>query len=110
DGIRDFHVTGVQTCALPILHLRNKAYNEAVQVLKKLELTSEYKENYGFAIKNLLLSYYNIGDDFETLNYANILKGYEKSSEEDIALAHLYAAKVSTKQNKTAGATKELNL
>ncbi|TCV07266.1 tetratricopeptide repeat protein [Sphingobacterium alimentarium] len=92
------------------LHLRNKAYNEAVQVLKKLELTSEYKENYGFAIKNLLLSYYNIGDDFETLNYANILKGYEKSSEEDIALAHLYAAKVYTKQNKTADATKELNL
>lgn len=92
------------------LHLRNKAYNEAVQVLKKLELTSEYKENYGFAIKNLLLSYYNIGDDFETSNYANILKGYEKSSEEDIALAHLYAAKVYTKQNKTADATKELNL
>src|SRR5690606_39789843 len=23
DGIRDFHVTGVQTCALPILHYRN---------------------------------------------------------------------------------------
>src|SRR5690606_40117671 len=22
DGIRDFHVTGVQTCALPIYHLR----------------------------------------------------------------------------------------
>src|SRR5690606_39442639 len=22
DGIRDFHVTGVQTCALPIFHLR----------------------------------------------------------------------------------------
>src|SRR5690606_11244765 len=34
------------------LHLRNKAYNEAVQILKKLELTSEYKENYGYAIKN----------------------------------------------------------
>lgn len=92
------------------LHLRNKAYNEAVQVLRKLELTSEYKENYGFAIKNLLVSYYNIGDDFETLNYANILKGYEKASEEDIALAHLYAAKTYTKQNKTADATKELNL
>ncbi|MBD1428270.1 MULTISPECIES: tetratricopeptide repeat protein [Sphingobacterium] len=92
------------------LHLRNKAYNEAVQVLKKLELTSEYKENYGFAIKNLLISYYNIGDPVETLNYANILKGYEKASEEDIALAHLYAAKAYTSQNKTADATKELNL
>ncbi|MGN0002050.1 MAG: tetratricopeptide repeat protein [Sphingobacterium composti] len=92
------------------LHLRNKAYNEAVQVLKKLELTSEYKENYGFAIKNLLVAYYNIGDPVETLTYANILKNYEKSSEEDIGLAHLYAAKAYTKQNKAADATKELNL
>src|SRR5207302_6531406 len=25
DGIRDFHVTGVQTCALPILHERGGA-------------------------------------------------------------------------------------
>src|SRR5690606_41880112 len=34
DGIRDFHVTGVQTCALPICHLRlqtdpsNPVYNQ----------------------------------------------------------------------------------
>src|SRR5690606_39794828 len=26
DGIRDFHVTGVQTCALPILHLLGGKY------------------------------------------------------------------------------------
>lgn len=92
------------------LHLRNKAYNEAVQVLKKLELTSEYKSNYGFAIQNLLISYFHIGDHVETLNYANLVKGYEKSSEEDIALAHLYAAKAYLATNKTADATKELNL
>ena len=92
------------------LHLRNKAYNEAVQVLRKLELTSEYKENYGFAIKNLLISYFNIGDNVETLNYSNLLKGYEKASEEDIALAHLYAGKAYTKDNKTTESTKELNL
>lgn len=92
------------------LHLRNKAYNEAVQILKKLELTSEYKENYGYAIKNQLICYYNIGDDIETLNYANLLKDYEKASQEEIALAHLYAGKVYTRQNKTADAAKELNL
>ncbi|GGH23227.1 tetratricopeptide repeat protein [Sphingobacterium alkalisoli] len=92
------------------LHLRNKAYNEAVQVLKKLELTSEYKENYGFAIQNLLVSYFNIGDYIETLNYANLVKNYEKSSQENIGLAHLYAAKAYLATNKTADATKELNL
>lgn len=92
------------------LHMRNKAYNEAVQVLKKLELTSEYKSNYGWAINNLLISYFNIADYTETLNYAKIVKEYDKASEEDIALAHLYAGKAYLATNKTADATKELNL
>lgn len=92
------------------LHLRNKSYNEAIQVLKKLELTSEYKENYGFAIKNLLISYYNIGNYVETLNYAKLLKEYEKASQEEIGLAHLYAAKAYLATNKASEALKELNL
>ncbi|WP_437922325.1 tetratricopeptide repeat protein [Sphingobacterium sp. LRF_L2] len=92
------------------LHLRNKAYNEAVQVLRKLELTSEYKSNYGFAINNLLISFFNIKDYVETLNYAQLVKGYEKSSEEDIALAHLYAGKAYAATNKAADALKEFNL
>src|SRR5690606_40800647 len=29
DGIRDFHVTGVQTCALPIFNFQRKATNFA---------------------------------------------------------------------------------
>src|SRR5690606_5263873 len=33
DGIRDFHVTGVQTCALPIFHLENLS---AVKKLRKV--------------------------------------------------------------------------
>ena len=92
------------------LHLRNKAYNEAVQVLKKLELTSEYKENYGWAVNNLLVSYFNMGDYPETLTYSKIVKNYEKSSEEDIALAHLYAAKAYLATSKGSDAMKELNL
>ncbi len=92
------------------LHLRNKAYNEATQVLKKLELTSEYKENYGWAVNNLLVSYFNIGDYTETLNYANIIKKYEKASEEDIAKAHLYAAKAYLSTSKGSEGMKELNL
>src|SRR5690606_21681905 len=92
------------------LHLRNEAYNEAVQVLKKLELTSEYKENYGWAVNNLLVSYYNMDDYSETLNYANIVKEYEKSSQEDIALGHLYAAKAYLATHKGSEGMKELNL
>ncbi|HLS95786.1 MAG TPA: tetratricopeptide repeat protein [Sphingobacterium sp.] len=92
------------------LHLRNKAYNEAVQVLRKLELTSEYKANYGYAINNLLVSYFNIGDYVETQNYAKLVKEYEKSSEEDIAFAHLYSGKAYAATNKSAEALKEFNL
>lgn len=92
------------------LHLRNNAYNEAVQVLKKLELTSEYKSNYGYAINNLLISYYHIGDYTETQVYAKLVKEYEKSSEENIALAHLYSGKAFAAENKNADALKEFNL
>src|SRR5690606_3866099 len=46
----------------------------------------------------------------ETLNYAKIVKEYDKASEEDIALAHLYAGKADLATNKAADATKELNL
>lgn len=92
------------------LHLNKKAYNEAVQVLKKLELTSEYKSNYGFAINNLLVSYFNIGDYIETQNYARLVKEYEKSSEEDIGMAHLYSGKAFAAENKNADALKEFNL
>ena len=86
------------------LHLKNNAYNEAVQVLRKLELTSEYKSNYGFAINNQLVSYYHIGDFVETLRYAELVKEHDKSSQEDIALAHLYAGKAYSATKKPADA------
>ncbi|MBD1432722.1 tetratricopeptide repeat protein [Sphingobacterium sp. DN00404] len=92
------------------LHLKKKAYNEAVQVLRKLELTSEYKSNYGFAIKNQLIAYYHIGDYAETQTYAKLVKEHDKSSEEDIALAHLYAGKAYVATNKLADALKEFKL
>lgn len=92
------------------LHLKNEDYNEAVQVLKKLELTSDYKANYGFAINNLLVAYYHIGDIVETKKYADLIKDYEQSSEEEIASAHLYTAKLYLDEKNDAEANKELNL
>src|SRR5690606_39377368 len=38
DGIRDFHVTGVQTCALPILKI---ALGAAREILKDIVLANE---------------------------------------------------------------------
>jgi len=118
DALHDFNIimndwtsayTEQTLISVATLHLRNAAYNEAVQVLRKLELTSEYKANYGFAIRSLLVSYFHIGDYTETLNYAALVKEYEKSSEEDIALAHLYAGKAQRATQQHAKAMAEFD-
>ena len=75
------------------LYMEQEQYNEAVASLKKLELTAEYKANYGFAVSSLMRCYYHMGNAEETLKYAGFVKDYEKASEADIALAHLYAGK-----------------
>src|SRR5690606_40706162 len=41
DGIRDFHVTGVQTCALPIC-VSAEFYINAINVMKGAEAVSSY--------------------------------------------------------------------
>ncbi|WP_118194066.1 tetratricopeptide repeat protein [Albibacterium indicum] len=89
------------------LHLDLEQYNEAIAPLKKLELTSDYVANYGFAVNNLMKSYYMMGEMDETLKYAGFVKGYEKSSEEDIARAHLYSGKAYLAQENKAAAKKE---
>jgi len=89
------------------LHLQLKQYNEAIATLKKLELTAEYKANYGFAVNNLMLSYFMMGDMDETLKYADFVKGYEKSSQEEVAKAHLFSGKAYLAKNNKAAAKKE---
>lgn len=92
------------------LYLGLKQYNDAIVHLKKLELTSEYKENYGFAVNNLMKCYYEIGDWDETYKYAEYVKSYDRSSEEEVANAHLHAARVLSRRGEVAEARKELNL
>ncbi len=92
------------------LYLSLEQYNEAIVHLKKLELTSEYKANYGYAVNNLMVCYYEIGDMEQVVKYAKLIKGYDRSSEEDIAKAHLYTARAMLRQGDSAPALKELNL
>src|SRR5690606_35403909 len=89
------------------LHLQLKQYNEAIATLKKLELTADYKANYGFAVNNLMLSYFMMDDMDETLKYAGFVIGYEKSSQEEIAKAHLYSGKAYLAKNNKDAAKKE---
>lgn len=92
------------------LYLELKEYNEAIVHLKKLELTSEYKENYGYAVTNLMICYFEIGDLEQMKKYAKLIMNYDRSSEEDIAKVHLYNAKAMLQEGNLDPAMKELNL
>ena len=96
--------------AVSDLYLGLKEYNEAIVHLKKLELRSEFEASYSYAITNLLVCYYEIGDTEQVLKYAELIKAYERSSEEDIAKAHLYTGYVLLQQGNSSGATKEMTL
>lgn len=92
------------------LYLSLKEYNEAIVHLKKLELNSDYKKNYGYAVTNLMICYYELGDFEQMENYVELIKNYDKASEAEIATAHLYSAKASLAKEDKATAVKELNL
>lgn len=92
------------------LYLSLEEFNEAIVHLKKLELTSEYKENYGYAVTNLMICYFEIGDMDQVAKYATLIKNYDRSSEEDIAKVHLYGGRVLLQEGKVEPAMKELNL
>lgn len=92
------------------LYLGLEQYNDAIVHLKKLELTSEYKANYGFAVNNLMKCYYHVGDFDETLKYAEYVKAYDRASDEEIANAHLHAGRVHQSRGSLAEAKRELNL
>lgn len=89
------------------VYLAQKKYNEAIVHLKKLELTSEYKSHYGFAINNLMEAYFNLNMPDETLKYAEFVKASEKSSEEEKFRAGLFAGKAYLAKGDNTKAIKE---
>lgn len=92
------------------LYLRLEEYNEAIVHLKKLELTAEYRKNYGYAVTNLMICYFEIGDMEQVAKYVKLIKNYDRSSEEELAKAHLYGARAMLREEKVEPAMKELNL
>ncbi|MBK0383953.1 tetratricopeptide repeat protein [Pedobacter sp. SD-b] len=90
------------------IYLNNKQYNEAIVHLKKLEIASEYKADYSFAINNLMICYAGIKVPDQTLLYADLVKNYEKSSEDDKLKAGLYSGKAYLMQGDTTKGKKEL--
>src|SRR5690606_40456873 len=54
DGIRDFHVTGVQTCALPILKTIRLSYSIPGQIYRRIRASNA---QISVEAQNLLLLY-----------------------------------------------------
>src|SRR5690554_6661591 len=92
------------------LYLDLEEYNEAIVHLKKLELTSEYEERYGYAVTNLMKCYFEIGDLAQAAKYSMLVKTYDRATEEEIAMAHLYDARLMLQEGKTEPAMQELSL
>ena len=91
------------------IYLKDKKYNEAIVHLKKLELTSEYKANYNFAINNLMEAYSSMKMPDETLQYVKFIRESDKSSEEEIFRAALFAGKANLLIGDTIQAVNELD-
>lgn len=89
------------------LYLKQKRYNEAIVYLKKLELSSEYKSNYGFAINTLIEAYSNMGMPDDVLKYAGIIDKFEKSSQDERARAMMFGAKAYLAKQDTAVALRQ---
>lgn len=92
------------------LYLNLKQYNEAIVHLKKLELNADYKDKYGYAVTNLMICYFELGDFEQMNNYVKLIKNYDRASDEELATAHLYTAKALLQAGNKEAALKELNL
>ncbi|WP_214069930.1 tetratricopeptide repeat protein [Mucilaginibacter sp. dw_454] len=95
--------------AMAKLYIGKKKYNDAVVFLKKLEINSEYKADYTFAINNLLLCYAQMHDADDALNYVKLIRQNEKSAQEDKFRTGLYAGLAYLQKGDTTAAVNEFD-
>jgi TolA-binding protein len=95
--------------AMAKLYINRKKYNDAVVFLKKLEVSSEYKADYAFAINNLLLCYAQMHAADDALNYAKLVRQNEKTSQEDKFRTGLYAGLAYLQKGDTTAAVNEFD-
>jgi lipopolysaccharide biosynthesis regulator YciM len=91
------------------LYINKKKYNDAIVFLKKLEITSEYKADYTFAINNLLLCYAQMHAADDALNYVKLIRANEKSAQEDKFRTGLYAGLAYLQKGDTTAAVNEFD-
>lgn len=91
------------------MYLDQQKYNDAVVFLKRLETNSEYKADYTFAINNLLLSYSQMNQPDDVLKYVGLVRGNEKSAQEDKFKTGVYAGKAYLLKGDTTAAVNEFD-
>ncbi|MES2109310.1 MAG: tetratricopeptide repeat protein [Bacteroidota bacterium] len=91
------------------LYIAQKKYNEAIPYLKKLETNSEYKADYTWAINNLLMCYAQMEMSDDALNYVKLVRGNEKTAQEDKFKTGLYAGQAYLQKGDTTNAITEFN-
>ncbi len=116
DAVADYNVilndwtsayTEKSLISMSKLYIAQKRYNDAIVYLKKLETTSEYKEDYSFAINNLLMCYSQMKAPDDVLKYVTLVREYEKSSQQDKFRTGLYAGKAYLQKGDTTSSLKE---
>lgn len=91
------------------LYISQKKYNEAIVFLKKLETNAEFKEDYSFAINNLMLCYAQMNMPDDVLNYVKQIRGNDKAAQEDKFRTGLYAGEAYLLKGDTTAAVKEFD-
>jgi tetratricopeptide (TPR) repeat protein len=91
------------------LYMAQRKYNDAIVFLKRLEINAEYKEDYTFAVNNLLICYAEMKMSDDVLKYVKLVRGNEKSAQEDKFKTGLYAGQAYLQKADTATAIKEFN-
>jgi len=118
DAVADYNVilndwtseyTEKSLISMARLYMAQKRYNEAVSFLKKLVVNAEYKEDYTFAVNNLLLCYSQMDMPDDVLTYVKAVRENDKSSQEDKFKTGLYAGKAYLEKGDTTTAIKEFN-
>ena len=118
DAVNDYNVilndwtsayTEKSLISMAKLYIAQQKYNDAVVFLKKLEINSEYKEDYTFAINNLLLCYAQMGMADDALNYVKLVRANDKTSQEDKFKTGLYAGQAYLTKGDTTRAVNEFD-
>src|SRR5690606_30073704 len=117
--IRDFHVTGVQTCALPILSKikdngiifspgEKRAYSNTNYILLTFILEDIEKEDFGTILEKRILKPLHLKDtyyggknakQYETSSYEKKDSRWEKLSEMHLSIPHGAAGIISTPED-----------